>query len=188
MDEVIKYIEEFVKSEYETNDARYDVSVDDLSYLQIAEKTESFFHSTAAKKYARTGREFSSEMHILSSERNRERHVVRTIFQIKSYEGSIFGSILKKHVTGNLVYSADVSYDQRSRRPLYYANRYYMADTDEGLKIIYFKVYEIEPPVWVDAHDFEPKKVLKDGILKEVVKINPPEFEPCLKDYLSEIL
>ncbi len=185
MNDIAKYIEEFVKKEYEINLARYNQKIDDSTYEEMAKVLENFFHSATVKKYRRTGREFSSEMHILSSQRNSERHVVRTVFQVKSYKDFLLGSSLSENVIGDLMYTADTSYDQQSKRPLYYANKYYLAETNEGLKIVYYKVYEIDPPIWVDSHDFEPEKVLRDGTLIDVFKISPPEYEPSLKDYLE---
>lgn len=70
--------------------------------------------------------------------------------------------------------------------PLDYSTVFYVAQTNEGLKIIYKIRYESDVPEWRHSHDLKINQVKKPGKLIAVEKYQAPEEANSLADYNAE--
>ncbi len=186
MDKELDFIKEFVASEFITNVSRYSENIEDEAYQKQAKETERYFHSILLKRYPRTGLEFANSAKKEIAKLKIEKQLTRTIFQIKEFEQFQLGDRLQEIVDKETnIFTVDTSYTQKSKAPLSYSNKYYLASTNEGLKIIYEKIYILREEQWIPGHDHIPTTVLNDGIVVNVQKVTSPLYEPNVKDYLE---
>ncbi|UPT69989.1 MAG: hypothetical protein M0D53_12720 [Flavobacterium sp. JAD_PAG50586_2] len=190
MEEIKTFIENYIKDEYNANKSKTDVNVADDVYKDLALKAYSYYCPTVSNIFGRgTTQEKMkglSEMFQKAYANNVVKAVPRTLFQIKHYKNSKLGDGLARFVTGEDMYACYVSYTENTGRLLGYNQLYYVAQTDEGLKIIYSLTYGVNDLKWRHSHDLETTQVLTSGQLIAVEKYQEPEEESSLKDYNGE--
>ncbi|WP_234109213.1 MULTISPECIES: hypothetical protein [Chryseobacterium] len=186
MKDIKQFIEQFIQAENQFTKMKYDILVSDDDCQAQAEKYNSFFHSNNAPNDRRTGREFKNEEKKAFSITNKERAIPRSFFQIKHYENSVLGDALKRIVTGTDIYACYLSYPSKGGRDLYFSSIFYVAQTNEGQKIIYYKGFNSDTGIWYHPVDLDTVTVFNEGKLIEVEKYKAPEEETSLADYNKE--
>lgn len=140
---------------------------DKSSERAISEKYSKYFEQDELKLYAK----------------NSEKAIPRTLFQIKQYKGFELGDALKRIVTGQDLYACYVSYPSKGSRELYFSSIFYVAETNEGVKIIYEKSFNSDTGKWYHPVDMDVTTVISEGDLVAVEKYQPPVEETSLADY-----
>lgn len=96
------------------------------------------------------------------------------------------GDALKRIVTGKDIYGCYVSYPYKGGRDLYFSSIFYVAETNEGLKIIYKKSFNSDAGTWYHPVDLDTVTVIDEGQLIAVEKYLAPEEATSLEDYNKE--
>jgi len=89
-------------------------------------------------------------------------------------------------ITDENIYACYVSYDQKSNNPIDYNKKYYAAQTNEGLKIIYDLTFYSDEGGWAHPVDMDTVKVLGEGELVAIEKYKAPEEATSLAAYNKE--
>jgi len=188
MKHIKKFILTFTKAEYNFNSAQYDMTISDSECIPIAKKASSFFSSfiSMSDRYERANsienRKNDSKW-IERYAKKKQRILSRTLFQIKHYKNPKLGENLQKIVVDDNLYACYVSYTQKSEDPIDYNKIFYVAETNEGIKIIYDITYGVRDKKWRHSHDLEVLQVIDAGELIAVEKYQAPEEESSLADY-----
>lgn len=187
---VKEFITAFIESEYDCNRNEYISSVTDEEFDVLKSRALTFYHSIESRNLfirgiAAENLQYFTAEQIKAFEKKSLDAVPRTLFQIKHYQNPTLGDVLKRIVVGNDLYACYVSYTEDTGSPLDYARIFYIANTDEGLKIIYYIRYNLRTFKWEHAHDLEAAQVLASGQLIEVEKYHAPEEKTSLEDYNS---
>ena len=190
MKRVKKFIENFIFSEYKCKKGEYNFSLSDDSYEVLRINASSFFHNYFDENFWRGVEE--DELENMDDEEKKEYEennsyiIPRTLFQIKEYKDFKLGDSLQRIVTGKSLYVCYVSYEVDNKMPLDYCNKFYIAETNEGLKIIYKKTYGVKNREWRHSHDLEVLQVIEEGALVSQEKYQAPEESTSLADYNRE--
>lgn len=186
MENIKQFIEQFIQAEYQFTRMKYDILISDEDCQTQAESNNNFYHTNNAPNDRRTGREFRNDEKKAFAVTNKERAIPRTLFQIKQYENPVLGDALKRIVTGKDLYACYVSYPSKGGRDLYFSSIFYVAETNEGQKIIYEKSFNSDTGVWYHPVDMDTVMVIDEGKLISVEKYLAPEEETSLADYNKE--
>lgn len=191
MNNIKQFIEQFIQSEYDCNCTEYISSVTDDEFNSLQAKLFSFFHSrdsihSEERGIAEENLKYFSAEEIKAFEKNSIDAIPRTLFQIKHYENPVLGDALKRIVTGNDLYACYVSYPSKGGRDLYFSSIFYVAETNEGMKIIYDKSFNSDKGIWYHPVDLDTVTVIEEGQLIAVEKYQAPEEETSLADYNKE--
>lgn len=186
MNEIKNFIESFIENEFTFNTYRYAINIADLPCQEQAEKLDSFFHSVNVLKHGRTGREFQNDVKKQFAIDNYKRQTPRTLFQIKQYKNPEVGEGLARWLVDDELFACYTSYTENNGSPLDYSTVFYVAQTNEGLKIIYKIRYESDEAEWRHSHDLKINQVVNPGKLIAVEKYQVPEEANSLADYLVE--
>ncbi len=185
MQKIKAFCENYITDEFNCNVAKYDYNVTNREYEILEEKVYSYFDDSMSKGYGRAGAiDKKDDIYLKLSNKKIKNTRKRILFQIKEFEDPILGDGLKRIVRGNRIYRADMSYELKTPSEFSkFSRSYYIADTDSGLKIIYFKRFDIKNGVWEHQHDWKPSQVLEDGNLIGVEKLETPIEPNSLKEY-----
>lgn len=190
MEDIKNFIESFIKDEYACNKANYDFSISDEEYENMRLKLEDHFHTVNIDECWRALEEedvleLTIEMKDLYFQ-NVVRAIPRTLFQIKQYKNPKVGEGLERWLVNDELFACYTSYTENNDLPLDYATVFYVAQTNEGLKIIYKIRYESDVPEWRHSHDLKINQVKNPGNLIAVEKYQAPEETNSLADYNAE--
>ncbi len=188
MKETKEFIENYIQAEFEANKGKYDVQTSDLKYNELEEDAYSFYHSINPDFFGRGG----SIDHIIGDEswvkrylKKYEKIIPRTLFQIKQYKNPEVGEGLARWLVDDELFACYTSYTENNGSPLDYSTVFYVAQTNEGLKIIYKIRYESDEAEWRHSHDLKINQVVNPGKLIAVEKYQAPEEANSLADYLA---
>jgi hypothetical protein len=181
-----EFIEQFIKSEYEFNFAEYNMEVSDAECEEIAKKVNALIYDSKYERATSIEERKGNEQWEQRYKKKLEKIIPRALFQIKHYQNSILGDALKRVVTGNDLYACYVGYHLNVERDLFFSSIFYVSETNEGLKIIYSKMFNDEKGIWYHSHDLEAAQVLNPGKLIEVEKYLSPVETTSLADYNAE--
>ncbi|NQY30130.1 MAG: hypothetical protein HRT69_11750 [Flavobacteriaceae bacterium] len=190
MKNIKEFIAKFIVAEHNCNKGEYNFSLSDKDYEFLRIEASSFFHNYVDQHFWRGIEE--NEFNDIDEDEKKEYEentlsaIPRTLFQIKQYSNFELGDSLKRIVTGKDLYACYVSYEVNNGMPLDYSDIFYVADTDEGLKIIYNIRYGVKNREWRHSHDLEVLQVLSTGNLVAVEKHQAPEEVTSLTDYNAE--
>jgi len=197
MKKIQQFILDYIHFEYKCDCAKWDINIDNNEYEVIATKAYGFMHSIIdSNSFKRLG--ILEEL--LEDEEEREfaiekiqKFMPRILFQIKHYQNPKLGDTLKRIVTSNNVWACYTSYTEgfdSTGRELCYNKIFYVAETNEGLKIIDSIFFDIITHKWdnpaKESEIYQIGKVIHPGTLVAVEKYHAPEDEICLKDYNKE--
>lgn len=190
MNKIKEFIEEFIESEFDCNRKEYISSVTDEEFDILKRKALKFYHSRDSgslfvRGIAAENLQYFSTEQIKAFEKNSIDAIPRTLFQIKHYQDPLLGDALKRIVTGNDLYACYVSYTSKGGRDLYFSSIFYVAETNEGLKIIYRKSFNSDTGIWYHPVDMDVVTVIDEGTLVEVEKYQTPVEATSLADYNS---
>ncbi|MEC3874316.1 hypothetical protein [Chryseobacterium salviniae] len=190
MEKIKKFILSFIKDEFNCNKAKTDVAITDSNYENLKNKTQNYFHSVVPNSY---GRGMSQEELLNDEEiyqdlyrRNVTDAVPRTLFQIKQYKNPKLGEGLPRWLVNDDLFACYTSYTENTGRELGYNKLFYVAETNEGLKIIYDLTFGVKEPGWRHSHDLKINHVKDPGKLIAVEKYQVPEEANSLADYNAE--
>ncbi|KMQ70286.1 hypothetical protein [Chryseobacterium koreense] len=190
METIKQFIEQFILDEYNCNKAKTDITVTDGEYKTLQEKAYNHYHSIMPNPY---GRGMSQER-LLNDEpmyqelykKNVKETTPRTLFQIKQYEKPKLGEGLPRWMINDTLFACYTSYTKKTGKPLSYNKLFYVAETAEGLKIIYDLTFGVKEQEWRHSHALKINQVLDAGKLISVEKYQAPEEEISLADYNKE--
>jgi hypothetical protein len=188
MEEIKTFIENYIKDEYNANKSKTDVNVADDDYKELALKAYSYYHSIMPDMFGRGSfkqEKLNSQNEIFQKLNANKvlKTLPRTLFQIKHYKNPKLGDGLARFVTGKDLYACYASYTENTGNPLGYNKIFYVAQTDEGLKIIYDLIYDVVGLKWRHPVDMDTVQVINSGQFVETQKYHAPEEESSLKDY-----
>ncbi len=186
MEEVKNFIKNFIDNEFKFNTYRYDINIEDAICQEQAEKLDSFFLSANLSKHGRTGREFQNDIKKQFAIDNYKRQIPRTLFQIQQYKNPKLGEGLQRWLVNDDLFACYTSYTENTGRELSYNKLFYVAETNEGLKIIYDLTFGVKEPGWRHSHDLKINQVKDPGKLIAVEKYQAPEEANSLADYNAE--
>ncbi len=181
-----EFIEQFIKSEYEFNFAEYNMEVSDVECEEIAEKVNALIYDTKYERVTSIEERKGDEQWEQRYKVKLKKIIPRTLFQIKHYQNPTLGDALKRIVTGDDLYACYVSYPSNGGRDLYFSSIFYVAETNEGLKIIYEKSFNSDTGIWYHPVDLSVVTVIDEGKLIEVEKYLSPVEATSLADYNAE--
>jgi hypothetical protein len=184
MNEIIRFIEDFHRTEYELTTSRFKLDISDEEQENMCnEKMSLFFHSlinSSISHYLRGKNDLSDKSLLVY--KKPERVQKRILFQIKEYKDPDCGEVIKRYIQGNSIFLCYTSEDEINEDDgLQFSRVFVVADTDEGLKILYYYFYNkgrLE-----QMHDYEPEYINNPGKLIKVNKLQAPEEEISLSDY-----
>ncbi len=190
MENIKQFIEQFIQDEYNCKKAKTDITVADEEYKILQEKAYSHYHTVIPNPFGRgmSQEELLNEEPIYQElyKRNVEDAIPRTLFQIKQYEKPKLGEGLSRWLTTDKLYACYTSYTEKSDDPIDYSTLFYVSETNEGLKIIYFIRYNSDEQEWRHSHDLKINQVKNAGKLIAVEKYQAPEEATSLADYNKE--
>jgi len=186
MEEIKKFVNNFIDNEFKFNTYRYDINIEDAVCEEQAKKLDSFFHSANLLKHGRTGKEFQNDMKKQFAVDNYKRQIPRTLFQIKQYKNPKVGEGLERWLVNDELFACYTSYTENTGRELGYNKLFYVAETNEGMKIIYDLTFGVKEPEWRHSHDLKINQVKNPGELIAVEKYQAPEEANSLADYNAE--
>lgn len=190
MEEIKNFISSFIKDEYICNKANYDFSISDDDYEKMRHKVKDYFHDANKQEYWRgleeeDVKDLDAKMKKLYYQ-NVERAIPRTLFQIKQYKNPKLGEGLARWLVNDELFACYTSYTEKTGRELGYNKLFYVAETNEGLKIIYDLTFGVKEPGWRHSHDLKINQVKDPGKLIAVEKYQAPEEAHSLADYNVE--
>lgn len=188
METIKQFIEQFIQAEFDCKRTEYIGTFSDEEFNALQVNLFSFFHSrdsiySEERGIAEENLKYFSEEDLKKFEKNSTDAIPRTLFQIKQYENPVLGDALKRIVTGNDLYVCYVSYPSKGGRDLYFSSIFYVAETNEGQKIIYEKSFNSDTGVWYHPVDMDTVMVIDEGKLIAVEKYQAPEEATSLEDY-----
>jgi hypothetical protein len=183
MENINKFIKEFIELEFNCHRLKWDISVTDQDVEAINKKLKTYFHPVIQPDLTRIGSEFSNEVKIELAKKKLTKIHPRILFQIKHYINPKLGDALARFVTGKDIYACYLSYNQSGGRELYFSSIYFVSETNEGLKIIYTMSFDSKKGIWYHPNELDTTRVINLGKLIEVEKYQAPEEESSLLDY-----
>ncbi|KFF01451.1 hypothetical protein [Chryseobacterium luteum] len=190
MKEIKEFVEKDIEAEFNCNKAKTDVTITDNEYENLKHKVHSYFHSVIPDSY---GRGMSQEELLNDEEiyqdlyrKNVINATPRTLFQIKQYQNPKVGEGLARWLLNDELFACYTSYTEDTGRELGYNKLFYVAQTNEGLKIIYDLTFGVKEPEWRHSHDLKINQVKDPGKLIDVQKYQAPEEANSLADYNAE--
>lgn len=190
MKDIKQFIEQFILDEYNCLRADYDFSIPDAAYEQLRLKASANFIEANKQDYWRGLEE--DDVADLDEDtkkmyaQNTDKTVPRILFQIKQYEKPKLGEGLPRWLTVDKLYACYTSYTEKSDEPIDYSTLFYVSETNEGLKIIYFIRYDSDEQEWRHSHGLKINQVKNAGKLIAVEKYQAPEEATSLADYNKE--
>jgi len=184
MQKIKEFIELFISNEYEFNYNEYNTEVSNIECDKLAEAVNALFYYPEYKRVSGIEERRGDAQWEQRYKLRIEKTTPRSLFQIKHYQNPTLGDALKCIVTGNDLYACYVSYDSTGGgRELYFSSIFYVAETDQGLKIIYRKGFDSDKGVWYHPVDMDVTIVIDEGQLVAVEKYQAPEEATSLADY-----
>ncbi|MCI3935586.1 hypothetical protein MQX03_00115 [Chryseobacterium aahli] len=189
MKEIKEFIENYIEAEFKANKGKYDIQISDLQYNELERDAYSFYHSINPNSFGRGGsinNIIGDETWINRYKKKYEKIIPRTLFQIKQYKSSKIGEGLERWLVSDELFACYTSYTENTDSPLDYSTVFYVAQTNEGLKIVYKIRYESDVPEWRHSHDLKINQVKNPGQLVAVEKYHAPDEANSLADYNAE--
>lgn len=189
MEEIKSFIENYIKAEFTANRGKYDIQISDLQYNELEREAYSFYHSINPDPFGRGGsidNIIGDETWINRYAKKYEKIIPRTLFQIRQYKNPKVGDGLARWLVNDKLFACYTSYTENNGLPLDYSTVFYVAQTNEELKIIYKIRYESDVPKWPHSHDLKINQVKNPGKLVAVEKYQAPEEPNSLADYNEE--
>ncbi|MBX2949545.1 MAG: hypothetical protein KF704_09740 [Crocinitomicaceae bacterium] len=186
MQSIKQFIEQFITAEYDFSCAEYSMEITDEACQKIAAKVNALIYYLQYERVASIAERKGDEQWEQRCKMKVEKIIPRTLFQIKHYENPVLGDALKRIVTGKDIYGCYVSYPYKGGRDLYFSSIFYVAETNEGLKIIYKKSFNSDAGTWYHPVDLDTVTVIDEGQLIAVEKYLAPEEATSLEDYNKE--
>ena len=187
MEEIKKIIEDYICIENKCLKAKWDIEKTDDEVSELNTRMQLFFHSIVAKiSLERTGYEFTDDDDIIFAKKKYEKIIPRTLFQIKQYKNPKVGEGLERWLVNDELFACYTSYTENTGRELGYNKLFYVAETNEGMKIIYDLTFGVKEPEWRHSHDLKINQVKNPGELIAVEKYQAPEEANSLADYNAE--
>lgn len=188
MKHIKEFIDGFISQEFTCNKSEYDLSVSDDEYNASVNELITFNHSltnhrSSARAISKEYSKYFDEEDLKLYAQNSEKAIPRTLFLIKQYKNSELGDALKRIVTGDELYACYTSYPSKGSRELYFSSIFYIAETNEGLKVIYEKSFDSDTGKWYHPVDMDVTTVISEGELVAVEKYQPPVEATSLADY-----
>jgi hypothetical protein len=186
IEDIKKFIGDFIESEYKCEYAKWDITVSNEEYRSYENKAYSFMHTNRSNEFDRAGvleDLLADKEEELFALKKLKKIIPRTLFQIKHYQEPILGDALKRIVTGNDLFACYVSYPSNGGRDLYFSSIFYVAETNEGWKIIYRKSFNSDTGIWYHPVDMSQVTVIQEGKLIETEKYTAPVETNSLADY-----
>lgn len=174
MKKIKEFVESYIEAEFKTNKAKYDVQINDLQYAKLKENAYLFYHSLNPNPFGRGGSIddiIGDETWVNKYAKKCEKIIPRTLFQIKQYKNPKLGEGLPRWLVNDEIFACYTSYTENNDMPLDYSTVFYVAQTNEGLKIIYKIRYDNDVPEWRHSHDLKINQVENPGTLIAVEKI-----------------
>ena len=188
MKEIKKFISNFIENEYLCNKNEYLTSVTDDNYERLKKEAIKYYHSYISTNLFIRGiskeniKYFTAEQ-VKSFEKNSLDAIPRTLFQIKHYKDFTLGDSLKRIVTSKDLFACYVSYPSKGPRDLYFSSIFFVAESNEGLKIIYRMSFDSDKGKWYHPVDLDVLRVNNNGTLMAMEKYQAPEEATSLADY-----
>ncbi len=186
MKEIKQFIEQFIQAEFDFSYAEYSMEITDEECQKIADKANAFQYYPEYERVTPIEERKGNEQWEQRYKAKLEKIIPRTLFQIKHYENPVLGDALKRIVTGTDLYACYVSYPSNGGRDLYFSSIFYVAETNEGLKIIYEKSFNSDTGIWYHPVDLDTVTVIDEGKLIAVEKYQAPEEATSLADFNKE--
>jgi len=186
MKEIKEFIENYMDAEFKANKGKYDIKVTNSQYEELEKKAYAFYHSLTPNPFGRGGSIddiIGDETWVNRYAKKCEKIIPRTLFQIKQYKNPKLGEGLPRWLVNDELFACYTSYTENNDMPLDYSTVFYVAETNEGLKIIYKIRYDSDVPEWRHSHDLKINQVKNPGKLIAVEKYQAPEEANSLADY-----
>jgi len=188
MKNIKKFISNFIQAEFDCLKIEYDFVISDELYEKCRTILVDFYHNLNKNQHWRGIEEadfgdFDKEEKDMY-QKNSLNAKSRTLFQIKHYKNPKLGENLQKIVVDDNLYACYVSYPQKGGgRALYFSSIFFVAQTSDGLKIIYEMSFDADKGKWYHPIDLEHLRVNGYGKLVDIEKYQAPEEESSLADY-----
>jgi len=189
MKEIKEFIEKYIEEEFKANKGKYDVQITDLRYEELEKNAYLFYHTLNPNPFGRGGsidNIIGDETWVNRYVKKYEKIIPRTLLQIKQYKNSKLGEGLPRWLVNDEIFACYTSYTENTGRQLGYNKLFYVAETNEGLKIIYDLTFNVKKPEWRHSHDLKINQVKNPGKLIAVEKYQAPEEANSLADYNAE--
>lgn len=189
MKKIKEFVESYIEAEFKANRGKYDIQISDLQYNDLEKNAYSFYHSINPDTFGRGGsidNIVGDEIWVNRYKKKYEKIIPRTLFQIKQYQNPKVGEGLARWLVDDELFACYTSYTENTGRELGYNKLFYVAKTDQGLKIIYDLTYGVKDPEWRHSHDLKINQVKNPGELIAVEKYQAPEEPNSLADYNAE--
>jgi hypothetical protein len=186
MKNIIDFIDLFLNYEYEANKAKWDTLISDEDAIKSGLLPKQYFHSSLSYiSFGRTEGLFDNQDYKIFAPVKMSRVTKRTLFQIKKYENSQFGDLIKRILIKNTIHLCFTGSDEKNDDgKSYYSRMYVVAETDEGIKIIYY--FFFTKGVLDQMHDNVDGFIHDLGKLVGVYKNINPEEEKSLLHYTND--
>ena len=170
METIKQFIEQFIQAEYNFSYAEYSMEISDEECQQVADRANAYLYHPQYERVTPIEERKGNEQWEQRYKTKLQKIIPRTLFQIKHYENPVLGDALKRIVTGNDLYACYVSYPSKGGRDLYFSSIFYVAETNEGQKIIYEKSFDSDKGIWYHPVDLDTVTVIDEGQLITVEK------------------
>ena len=148
METIKQFIEQFIQAEYNFSYAEYSMEISDEECQQVADRANAYLYHPQYERVTPIEERKGNEQWEQRYKAKLQKIIPRTLFQIMQYENPVLGDALKRIVTGKDLYACYVSYPSKGGRDLYFSSIFYVAETNEGQKIIYEKSFNSDTGVW----------------------------------------
>lgn len=188
MDKVFHFIQEFVQKDYACNKDRYNFQSNEVEYGQYVIEARAFFHDILPNPYNRWGikaKNLGDPSWVAQYEKDFENSIQRTPFQIRHYQSPQVGEVLREKMITNELWGCLCSYHMVTGSELDIDCMYFVAETPQGLKIVYDWAFDSKKTSWRQTHDFLPTRVEHAGTLVEVLNLQPPIELASLGEYFN---
>lgn len=169
------FIQDFTQSEYKYEYTKWDMPKNNERYEVYRNRTYSFVYPYPSSDIIGMFNSFLVEKEDkMSRSQKLKKLTPRTLFKIEHYRDFNLQGTSKGIVTGNDLYACYVSYPSTWPDEFLFSSIFYIADTDEGMRIIYRKRFNSDSG-WYHPDNMIHLKIIDEGKLVEIQKYNEPQ-------------
>jgi hypothetical protein len=188
MNQILNLIQDFVKKDFVCNKSRYDFQSNEVEYGQYVAQARAFFHNILPNPYNKWGikaKNLNDPSWVAQYKKDSESSIQRTPFQIRHYRSPQLGDVLREKIKSDELWGCLCSYHMDTGAELDIDCMYFVAETSDGLKIVYDWAFDSKKTSWRQTHDYLPTRVEHAGTLVEVLNLQPPAEPASLGEYLN---
>ena len=188
MDKINAFLADFVNQDYKCNLNRFNTTLTEAEYKVLEGNAREFFWKGLPNPYNGWGidqENLGDPEGLKRDEKKVNQTLQRTLFQIRHYRSPQLGDVLREKIKTDELWGCLCSYHIDNGMELDIAYMYFIAETEQGLKIIYKWGFEPEKQSWCQTHDHLPTRVEHAGTLVEVLNLQPPVELASLGEYFN---